>query len=95
MLKPLHDHVVLEVVKKEKSTASGIILTSEDKDLPTIGVVTAVGPGIYKDGNYQPMHVKVGDKVIFKSYSTTDVKLDGKKYLILRESDILATVEEA
>lgn len=95
MLKPLHDHVVLEVVKKEKSTSSGIILTSEDKDLPTIGLVKAVGPGLYQDGQYQPMHVKKGDKVIFKSYSTTDVTIDGKKLLVLKESDILAKVEEA
>ncbi len=94
MLKPLHDHIVLEVIKQEKSTKSGIILTQDDKNLPTIGKVIEVGPGLYKDGNYQPMHVKVGDKVIFKKYSTTDIQLEGKEYLIVRESDILATVKE-
>ncbi|MEC9485847.1 MAG: co-chaperone GroES [Candidatus Izemoplasma sp.] len=94
MLKPLHDHIVLEVIKQEKSTKSGIILTQDDKDLPTIGKVVEVGPGLYKDGAYQPMHVKVGDKVIFKKYSTTDIQLEGKEYLIVRESDILAMVKE-
>lgn len=94
MLKPLHDHVVLEVIKKEKSTKSGIILTTEDKDSTTIGRVIAVGPGQYKDGNYQPMHVKVNDNVVFKNYSTTEIKIEDEAYLILKESDILAIVEE-
>ncbi|MGE4320984.1 MAG: co-chaperone GroES [Acholeplasmataceae bacterium] len=93
MLKPLHDHIVLEVIKQEKHTKSGIILTTEDKDLPTIGQVIEVGPGLFKDGAIIPMNVQKGDKVIFKKYSTTEVKLDGHDYLIVRESDILAKVE--
>lgn len=93
MLKPLSDHVVLEVIKQEKSTKSGIILTTEDKDLPSIGQVLAVGPGLFKDGALLPMNVKEKDKVIFKKYSTTEVTLEGHTYLIVRESDILAKVE--
>jgi chaperonin GroES len=93
MLKPLHDHIVLEVIKQEKTTKSGIILTTEDKDLPTIGHVIETGPGLFKDGAIIPMNVQKGDKVIFKKYSTTEVKLDGHDFLIVRESDILAKVE--
>ena len=93
MLKPLHDHVILEVIKQEKSTKSGIILTNEEKDFPNIGQVIEVGPGLFKDGAMTKMNVQKGDKVIFKQYSTTEIKLDGRKYLIIRESDILAKVE--
>ncbi len=94
MLKPLHDHVVLEVIKQEKTTKSGIVLTTEDRDLPTISKVLAVGPGKLLDGKLQPIAVKEGDKVVFKKYASTEVKMDGTEYLIIKESDILAVVEE-
>ncbi|MGE4572485.1 MAG: co-chaperone GroES [Candidatus Izemoplasmatales bacterium] len=94
MLKPLHDHVILEVIKKEQKTKSGIILQEKDQEMPAIGRVLAVGEGVYKDGTLQAMSVKEGDQVIFKKYATTDVKLEGKDYLIIKETDILAIVEE-
>jgi chaperonin GroES len=94
MLKPLHDHVVLEVVKKEQTTKSGIILAEKDKEMPTIGKVIAIGDGAYVDGKLQPLVVSIGDEVVFKKYATTDIKLNGKDYLIIKESDILAIVKE-
>ncbi|MFP4479035.1 MAG: co-chaperone GroES [Candidatus Izemoplasmatales bacterium] len=94
MLKPLHDHVVLEVIKEEKTTKSGIVLSEKDQEKPNVGQVIAVSEGVYKDGKKQALTVKVNDKVIFKKYATTDVKLNGKEYLIIKEADILAIVEE-
>ncbi len=91
MLKPLYDHVVLEPEKEENKTKSGIILTAKDNERPQMAKVTAVGPG--KEGN--ALSVKVGDKVVFKAYATTEITFDDKKYLILKESDILAIVEGA
>ncbi|MFW5794432.1 MAG: co-chaperone GroES [Bacillota bacterium] len=93
MLKPLHDHVVLEVIKQEKTTKSGIILTEKDQDMPTIGKVIAVGEGRTEDGKTIPISVKKDDEVVFKKYASTEVKLEGKEYLIIKESDILAIVE--
>ncbi len=91
MLKPLYDHVVLAPEKEDNKTKSGIILTSKDDERPQTAKIIAVGPG--KDGN--ALSVKVGDRVVFKSYATTEVTFDEKKYLILKESDILAIVEGA
>ncbi|MFO7968580.1 MAG: co-chaperone GroES [Bacillota bacterium] len=93
MLKPLHDHVVLEVIKQEKTTKSGIILTEKDQEMPTIGKVVAIGEGKTENGKTIPISVKKNDKVVFKKYTSTDIKLDGKEYLIIKESDILAILE--
>lgn len=89
MLKPLHDHVVLEAEDKENKTKSGIILSSKDKERPNTAKVVAVGDG----SNDQPLTVKVGDTVLFKSYAPTEFTHQEKPYLILKESDILAIVE--
>jgi len=94
MIKPLHDHVVLEVIKNETTTKSGIVLTTQDSDQKNIGLVVAVGPGLYKNGTYLPMHVSVGDKVLFKSYASETVNMENKKYLIVKESDVLGIIEE-
>lgn len=94
MIKPLHDHIVLEVIKNEKTTKSGIVLATQESEEKNIGLVTAVGPGLYKDGTYLPMHVKVGDKVLFKSYAAESVTVENKKYLIVKEIDILGIIEE-
>ena len=90
-LKPLHDHVVLEPEKEENKTKSGIILTSKDNERPQTAQVVAVGPG---EGG-EKMSVTVGQTVVFKQYTTTEVTFDDKKYLIVKESDILAIVEGA
>lgn len=94
MIKPLYDNVVLKTIKYQESTKSGLILTTEEKDHPSIGEVIAVGPGRYEDGNTVPLNVSVGDKVIFKQYSTTEISLNDASYLLLKETDILAKIEE-
>lgn len=93
MLKPLHDNVVLKKEKVENTTASGIVLTSDVKDSPSIATVVAVGEGRKIDGNLVPLVVKVGDKVVYKKYSTTEFKYNDEEYLIIREDDILAIDE--
>ncbi|MDD4000747.1 MAG: co-chaperone GroES [Bacilli bacterium] len=93
MLKPLHDNVVLKKEKVEQKTASGIILTGDVKEQPSVAEVLAVGDGAIVDGKHCPMNVKVGNKVVYKKYSTTDFKLDDEEYLIISEKDILAIVE--
>jgi chaperonin GroES len=90
-LKPLGARVVVEPVEQEEITAGGIVLPETAKEKPQKGVVLAVGPGERDDnGKYISMDLKVDDKVLFAKYSGTEIKIDGKKLLILRESDILA-----
>jgi chaperonin GroES len=93
-LKPLGGRVIVEPVEQEEMTAGGIILPETAKEKPQEGKILAAGPGDRDDeGKRVPMEVKVGDKVLYAKYSGTEVKVDGKKLLILRESDILAVVE--
>ncbi|MEW5827795.1 MAG: co-chaperone GroES [Chloroflexota bacterium] len=93
-LKPLGSRVVVEPVEQEETTAGGIVLPETAKEKPQQGIVLAAGPGDRdEDGDYIAMDVKVGDKVLFAKYAGTELKLDGKKLLILRESDLLAIVE--
>ena len=93
-LKPLGGRVIVEPVEQEEKTAGGIILPETAKEKPQEGKILAAGPGERdEDGKRIPMDVNVGDKVLFAKYSGTEVKLDGKKVLILRESDILAVIE--
>lgn len=96
MLKPLADHVVVEIVTKEEKTASGIYLPdTASKEKPQTGKVVAVGAGKVTDnGTRVAPEVKAGDEVVFSKYSGSEVKLDGKEYLILSERDILAVVEK-
>ena len=94
-LRPLGDRVVVEPIEKEERTPSGIILPETAKEKPQEGKVIAVGPGRLNDqGQRIPLDIKEGDRVIFAKYAGTEVKLNDKKYLILRESDIMAVVEE-
>jgi len=93
-LKPLGDRIVVEPIEREERTPGGIILPETAKEKPQEGKVLAVGPGRRDDeGNRIPMDVKEGDRVLYAKYAGTEVKLDDKKLLILRESDILALVE--
>jgi chaperonin GroES len=93
-LKPLGGRVIVEPTEQEEMTAGGIILPETAKEKPQEGKILAAGPGDRnEDGERIEMEVKVGDKVLYAKYSGTEVKLDGKKMLILRESDILAIVE--
>lgn len=91
--KPLGSRVLIETIEQEEITASGIILPETAKEKPQQGKVLAAGPGDRNDkGERVAMDVKTGDVVLFAKYSGTEVKMDGKKLLILRESDILGIV---
>ncbi len=93
-LKPLGDRVVVEPVEQEEVTAGGIVLPETAKEKPQQGKVLAAGPGARdEDGKRIAMDVKVGDKVLYAKYAGTEFKMDGKKLLILRESDLLAILE--
>ena len=92
-IKPLFDKVVVEGLKAEEKTKSGLYLTSAAQEKPATCVVVAVGPGGTIDGKEIKMQVNVGDKVLLAKYSGTEVKVDDKEYTIIRQSDILAIVE--
>ena len=92
-LKPLCDRVVVKTVEAEETTASGIILTASAQEKPQVAEIIEVGPGGVVDGKEIKMEVQKGQKVITSKYSGTEVKLDGEKYIIVRQSDILAIVE--
>jgi len=87
-IKPLADRVLIEPAQAEEKTAGGIIIPDTAKEKPQKGTVMAVGPG-KKD---EPMTVKVGDVVLYGKYSGTEITLDGRNYLIMRESDIVAVI---
>ena len=92
-LKPLGDRLVVEPIEQEEVTAGGIVLPETAKEKPQQGKVLAVGPGARdEDGDRIAMDVKVGDKVLYAKYGGTEFKMDGKKLLILRESDLLAVL---
>jgi chaperonin GroES len=93
-IRPLHDRIIVERLEEETTTASGIIIPDSAKEKPMQGDVIAVGKGkVTEDGKVLPLDVKVGDKVLFGKYSGTEVKLDGKEFLMMREDDILGVVE--
>lgn len=92
-IKPLGDRVVIKNLEAEETTKGGIILTNSAKEKPVMAEVLSVGPGGNVDGKEIVMHVKAGEKVIYSKYAGTEVKLDGKEYIIVRQSDILAVVE--
>jgi chaperonin GroES len=95
-LKPLGNRVVIEPIEEEEVTASGIVLPETAKEKPQKGKVLSVGPGDRNDeGDRIPMDVKEGDTVLFAKYAGTEIKLDGKKLLIMRESDLLAIVTQS
>tara|TARA_B100000282_G_scaffold218843_1_gene162299 strand:+ start:645 stop:1058 length:414 start_codon:yes stop_codon:yes gene_type:complete len=88
--KPLHDRVLIEVLDSSEKTAGGIIIPDTAQEKPQEGKVVAVGGGAKtEDGKIIPMDVKVGDKVLFGKWSGTEVKIDGKEYSIMKESDIM------
>jgi chaperonin GroES len=94
-LKPLGDRLVVKPLEEEEMTSSGIILPETAKEKPQKGEVLAVGPGARdEDGKRIAMDVSQGDKVLFAKYAGTEIKMDGEKLLILRESDILAILAD-
>ncbi|MEW5869228.1 MAG: co-chaperone GroES [Chloroflexota bacterium] len=92
-LKPLGNRVLVEPVEQEEVTAGGIVLPETAKEKPQKGKILSAGPGDRdEDGKRIPMDVKEGDTVLFAKYAGTEIKVEGKKLLILRESDLLAIV---
>ena len=93
-IKPLADKVVVKKLQAEETTKSGIILSSGAQQKPQIAEIIAVGPGGIVDGNEIKMEVKVGEEVIIRDDAGTNVKLDGEEYIIVRQDDIAAIVED-
>ena len=94
-LRPLSDRIVVKPIERQAKTTSGIILPESAREQPQEGEVIAVGPGARNDkGEHMPLDIKIGDIVLYAKYAGTEVKLDEEKLLILRESDILAVIEE-
>ena len=94
-LKPLHDNVVIEHVEQEDKTSGGVFLPDTAKEKPQEGVIRAIGGGRTLDnGTKLAMGVKVGDRVLYRKYSGSEVKIDGTEYLIIPEKDILAIVDK-
>jgi len=94
-LKPLDDRILIKQSDAEEKTVGGIILPDTAKEKPQIGKIVAIGPGkILDDGKRAKMSVKKNDEVIYAKYIGNDVEMDGEKYVILRESDVLGVVEK-
>ena len=94
-LKPLDDRIVIKQSDAEEKTSGGIILPDTAKEKPQIGKVVAAGPGkLLDDGKRSKMSVKQKDQVIYAKYIGSDVEIDGEKYVILKESDVLGIVEK-
>ncbi|WP_066714917.1 co-chaperone GroES [Clostridium sp. Marseille-P299] len=93
-LVPLGDKVVLKQLVAEETTKSGIVLPGQAKEKPQQAEVVAVGPGGVVDGKEVTMQVKVGDKVIYSKYAGTEVKLEEDEYIVVKQNDIVAIVED-
>ncbi len=92
--RPLHDRVVVEALEQEEKTAGGIIIPDTAQEKPMQGKVVAVGPGARgESGDVTPLDVKAGDRVLYGKWSGTEVKVDGKDLLIMRESDIMGILK--
>lgn len=93
-VKPLHDRVLVEPMEAKETVKGGIIIPDSAKEKPQEGTIVAVGDGkILDDGSKRPMSVKKGDKVIYSKYAGSEIKIEDKEYLLMREDDILGIVE--
>ncbi len=93
-IRPLHDRIIVERIEEEAKTAGGLIIPDTAKEKPQQGKIIAVGKGkVTEDGKVLGMDVKVGDKILFGKYSGTEIKIEGKEYLMMREDDVLGVVE--
>ena len=93
-IKPLFDRIVIEPLDAEEKTKSGIVLLAKDQEKPQIARVVAVGPGGDVDGKEVKMVLKVGDKVLYSKYAGSEYKIDDKNFTVMRQSDVLAVVED-
>lgn len=93
-IRPLHDRVIVERVEEETKTAGGLFIPDSAKEKPQKGIIKAAGKGKKtEDGKVLPLDVKVGDQILFGKYSGTEIKIDGKEFLMMREDEILAVIE--
>jgi len=93
-VRPLHDRVIVKRIEEEEMTKGGIIIPDTAKEKPIEGKVVAVGAGkILENGKKQPLVVKKGDRILFGKYAGTEINIEGKEHLIMREDDIIAIVE--
>jgi chaperonin GroES len=93
-IRPLHDRIIVERLEEETKTAGGLIIPDTAKEKPQQGKVIAVGKGKKtEDGKILPLDVKVGDKILFGKYAGTEIKIEGKEFLMMREDDVLGVVE--
>jgi chaperonin GroES len=94
-IRPLADKVLVQRLEAQNKTAGGIVLPDSAKEKPQKGTVVSVGNGTtLDDGSVRPLQVKKGDAILFTSYAGTEIKVEGKEYLIMSESDILAIIEK-
>ncbi len=93
-IRPLFDRIVTEPVDAEEKTKSGIVLLAKDQEKPQMATVVAVGPGGQVDGKEVTMVVKVGDKILYSKYAGSEYKVDNKTFTVMRQSDVLAVVED-
>jgi chaperonin GroES len=94
MIRPLHDRVVVERVEEDRKTKGGIVIPDTATEKPSRGKIIAAGPGkSTENGEICALQVKVGDQVLFGKYAGTEVKIEGKDYIVMREEDILGVIE--
>ena len=95
-VRPLHDRIIIERIDEGEQKIGGIIIPDSAKEKPQQGKVIAAGAGKTKDdGKRQPLDVKAGDTILFGKYSGQEIKLDGEEYLIMREDEVLAVIDDA
>jgi chaperonin GroES len=93
-IRPLEDRIVVQAVEAETTTASGLVIPETAKEKPQEGIVLAVGPGRFEDGQRVPIDVKEGDRVLYSKYGPTEIKHNGEEYLVLSARDVLAVIEK-
>jgi len=93
-IRPLEDRIVVQAVEAETTTASGLVIPDTAKEKPQEGIVLAIGPGRFEDGQRIPLDVKEGDRVLYSKYGGTEVKYNGEEYLVLSARDVLAIIEK-
>ncbi len=93
-IRPLEDRIVVQAVEAETTTASGLVIPDTAKEKPQEGIVLAIGPGRFEDGQRVPLDVKEGDRVLYSKYGGTEVKYSGEEYLVLSARDVLDVIEK-
>jgi chaperonin GroES len=93
-IRPLEDRIVVQAVEAETTTASGLVIPDTAKEKPQEGIVLAIGPGRFEDGQRIPLDVKEGDRVLYSKYGGTEVKYNGEEYLVLSARDVLAVIDK-